>query len=360
MSSLQFLTYTSEDLQHLTDLNLATMEAIKGYPLQALHKALQILGIRNWVVGERKSVLSFKAEPLSYSLRITGEHYLADDEDDLPGLTNPCRTVHLHTPFSARFSIACHIQDRKSLVNALEHIQGILREANSPRGRLRAQPVAEQRLLGILRSKCRHYCPQFAECERAVERDCLLDACVELLTPFGLQPRENERRKVVFNYPTMMIPEITKLDGYVGVEEDQVLEPFISAVVVTGLATNDLDLMDEDSQRRVTNIASCAGITDLVQKDLVPRAGLVFILSSQEERYDLVCRLLAYRREKVMMSSAEKRVDMKQWLGKQESGRALTHEEYMEKYRNKKMGKAQGKKSPLSCFVENSLEKGGC
>ena len=52
---------------------------------------------------------------------------------------------------------------------------------------LKPRPKKDDELLCILMGSKLSTCTRFQEAERAIDRDCLLDACTSLFSPFGLQ-----------------------------------------------------------------------------------------------------------------------------------------------------------------------------
>lgn len=109
-------------------------------------------------------------------------------------------------------------------------------------GVLRPRLKPAEDLIRILEDEDYSQCPRFSECERATDRNCLLDACVDLLTPFGLHSDEASEEKVTFAHPILTRVEITRFYGYVPPEHQVKLDViWASCVVVTGLHTDNID-----------------------------------------------------------------------------------------------------------------------
>lgn len=139
------------------------------------------LNLDTRLVGEKGTILTFpcpSATPYALDLRATGGHY-------------PDTDIYMHTSsVTIRFSLENADDLRRLARFVLSHV----RRSQMRQGRFKPVPLKDGLLLDMLMHGTYHV--RFAEASRAVARHCLLDAALELLTPFGLLPRELERKYV--------------------------------------------------------------------------------------------------------------------------------------------------------------------
>ncbi|KAF2244192.1 hypothetical protein BU26DRAFT_569191 [Trematosphaeria pertusa] len=303
-----------------THLQMALETLPCQYPLDTVQHLLTALGLPTSLLGERSSILKFTGAPLSFSLRITGLSVLS------PSTAAQDRTcVHIHTERSTRKFQVASDKDLKAIARYVLHCK---EEKEAATGYLRRAPMGDSALLDFLRTGKFCEVPRFAEAERAVGRGCLLDACVELLGPFGLQPAELDREVVVFGHKYLKGDDgvkITRLAGYVSSPEEMETDidsdstygslsnsiDFSSAVVVSGLKTADANQLDADCERRLPRVLRKAGVSF---DEEAPSKGLVYALSAYSDLVALAKRILAYRNK---LLANEDPFEEQGWTGKQ-------------------------------------------
>ncbi|KAH7380161.1 hypothetical protein BKA66DRAFT_465890 [Pyrenochaeta sp. MPI-SDFR-AT-0127] len=181
-------------------------------PLTALSRLLTVLEIKHKLIGERNTILKFTCDPLSWAVQISAPIPTRKD------------VIYANCLGDGEEARTFEVQCRRSLITVAEFLLKKNDELKIDRNAaLKPKPRTDKELLDILRStspSTGHAC--FAEAERALERDCLLDACVQLLTPFGIQPRL-EGRKVVFKKKCLKnlsdaVISIERLDWYFDIE----------------------------------------------------------------------------------------------------------------------------------------------
>ncbi|KAF2661190.1 hypothetical protein K491DRAFT_687669 [Lophiostoma macrostomum CBS 122681] len=276
-------------------------------PISVLFHALDDFGIPVFTAGEFDNLLRFTHTPLSHGLRIT-----SSDPASIYLLT-----AHEETPYP----LTC-IADLEAIILAvLDTWRALCSHSGSLRFR---RPLPSTLLLSALEDESyTAVTPSFTECARAVSRKCHLDACVELLTPFGFQPKMSLKNGqdicVRFSHPALAQKvEITRFDAYV--PETRIhglLDMYKAAVIVTGLATADEETKDADRVRRVSLAAIHAGLADEYQQGAFPKFGLVFSLALRADWKMLAERLMGFLGEERERDREERERDAERWLGKQ-------------------------------------------
>jgi hypothetical protein len=336
----------------------------QGRPLEGLLYAFNEFGLRPKLKGEKSSVLVFeRATPLRYSLHVVGQPSpsaaVKDEQATLvPALNSPCRHVYIATDFSFDQYI---INDVNSLATVMGKIIQSWRGLESNTGRVRPKPKTDEQLFEILQDDNDSLHPRFSEAEYAIENNCLLDACVSLLLPFGLRPHERDGQCVRFGHRAFDFEEwgieIVRFDRFLSAEKKASLqEPFRSGVIVAGLSANTLEQREADLIRRIRRSACAAGcMVEFINGKFADKFGLVFSLHLEEDREDLVKRLLVHRDEKERQwkeNITDKWMWGPHWLGKHPV--SVKSDEEIQEIR-KKMGKqAIGKPSPLSICMNAS------
>jgi hypothetical protein len=335
------LQQTFQDLSQATPSSLCFGSAIctiGNDPIQALFYALDDFGFPIFTSGERNNILRFTQTPLSHGLRITSSN---------PG------TVYLLTAHEEKVYPLTSIPELKTVLLA---ILDTWRTLLLPSGSLRPRPLDSAILLTALEDETyTAVTPSFTECQRAVTRTCLLDACIELLTPFGFQPSLSLTPKqdicVRFAHPAFQKLEITRFDTYVTdrrLNGGGVLDMYKAAVIVTGLTTADEATAEADRVRRVSMAAIHAGLADEYGRGLFPKYGLVFSFALAADWKVLAERLVEFRREEREKEREERKREEERWLGKQ----CQFYEDWeREPGRMKRSELSKGRSSLLKCEV---------
>jgi len=280
-----------------------------GSALEAVQHLTAALDLSAWLEGEKQTTIKFEAESLSYSVRITESTqrsvYIHNDAED----------VRQEFPVTNE-------TDLKAIAHCIMSYKA---ELESGCGILRPVPRSDSVLLAILDAKRwdEESVPRFAEAQRAVSRSCLLDATIELLTPFGLQPIDFESRMVLVDLlPKKTIDGdhkpvgivIERLDNYLRHPATQ--DPFNpseesdstygsqggiatnidTAVIIRELKSSHYACITEDRMRQPIQFLREKGFaSELAIADL-PK-GLIYDLSKHDDVVAFVTRILAGRNE---------------------------------------------------------------
>lgn len=341
-----------------------------GQPLEALFYVLEDFGLCPNLKGEKASIIGFEhTVPLGSSLRVVGQSSKSEDTMDehdafAPSHGSRCHRIYLATDSSFDQYI---INDINSLIVVLDKIIQIRRDLESNASVLRPKPKTDAELFEILKTENDPPLPRFSEAEYEVENYCVLDACVSLLSPFGLRPHVSAGQCVRFGHLSFDFEdygiEIVRFDRFLSTEKKSALQgPFRSGVIVTGLRAKTQEQREADKIRRVRQSAYASGcMEEFNEGKFADKFGLVFSLHLERDWEDLVRRLLVHRDERVCerKRSTDKWRWGNHWLGKQGPGSVKSNDEMQEL--RKKVGKqAAGKPSPLRMCVnvsDASLER---
>ncbi|KAF1842064.1 uncharacterized protein K460DRAFT_178217 [Cucurbitaria berberidis CBS 394.84] len=325
---------------------LETLEQQQPQPLLALTYFFNVLELDYNLVGETNSILKFRYEPLSWGLYITGptplnKHSLYLHTQTAPNLKSKRGVETVEFKMQGR-------EDLAAVARSVIEYYDVLTDQRC--AVLRPAPWKDGALLHALRDGKEKtlYHPRFEEAERAVMRSCLLDACVDLFMPFGLQPRivdeKNKTKRVEFKSKHLRdgiepIIWIDRLDHHFDLShlddaaEEEVVAPsepplqvqpkaFKTSVVVQGLRGTQ----EADALRALYAVLHAANLDSLLEQypgddyfDL--QEGLVYDLASQADRIALVERVLRMRDEmRIEDDEAQSRHvwhgKMKDWGGK--------------------------------------------
>jgi hypothetical protein len=282
-----------------------------GSGLEAVQHLTAALDLSTSLRGENQTILEFKAEPLSYSLRIT---------------KGTSSSIYIHNDaevITQEFPVTSEA-DLKAIAQCILSYKA---ELESGRGNLRPVPRSDSVLLAVLDEKRwdEERVPWFAEAQRAISRGSLLDATTELLTPFGMQPRESNvsQGKLAFDLlPKKEVREqhqpmdivIERLDkrfcppasqdsydsdeesdSTYGSQDGRVINTD-TAVIITQLKTSSYARITEDRKREPMHFLHGKGVASKLDIDDLPK-GLIYDLSNHGDVVAFVSRVLAGRNE---------------------------------------------------------------
>lgn len=317
---------------------IRALEALKmQQPLLALSHLLVDLEVRHTFTGEKNDIIKFCHDRLSWALQITGP------------IPTRKEVIYANCNGEGR-ARDFEIKGRHSLIKVAEFLLQRKDAINVDRNAsLKPKPLRDEELLKVLRCTSpasAHLC--FAEAERAVSRNCLLDACVELFIPFGIQPRLEGLQKVNFMSRYLQdIPDpviwIERLDWYFNLEKLQVgpykdasneekcgdpspntVSPWNThtlrtSIIMRGLPGGSPSIHEDDTQRYLRNVLKVAHLEHQFDKNnyganLHLQTAVVFNIALPTDRVALVERVLLVRDE---MRIEDEEVQMKHlWLGK--------------------------------------------
>ena len=288
-----------------------------GSCLQALQHLTAALHLPTTFEGESHTILRFKRKPLSHSLHFTAG--------------NSSTSVYVHNdadPPAHEF----FVKGEEDLHTIARAILTLKLELTSGRGELRPRPRSNTELLDILNSGRgdEEGILRFAEAHRSLCRGNLLDAVVELLSPFALQPENQENKRIRVDLaPQKMVREhhkpveifIERLDRYLmgsaaddtssdsdsdssssdsssdssSSSDSQRVKPITptSSILITNLKTNDYPRALQDRTRQPKKILH--GDKRHAYAEL-PK-GLIYDLSRHNDVIAFVSRILVGREE---------------------------------------------------------------
>ncbi|KAF2267971.1 hypothetical protein CC78DRAFT_33161 [Lojkania enalia] len=292
-----FITETLRDLYTLPcpstyELTAAADFMWDAHSLLAIASALSAFGIATELTGEKNSILHFVKAPLSYSLRITGR--TREDREivwgDYPPWDHEYRRVWTHTDFQTK---EWKITGVDKIGSIILYIFDVWQQLESNTGTFRPPSMCDAKLLEILRSRDLAQCQCFAEAWRAVKRRCLLDAVVELMTPFGLKPElDDEKSTVRFKNKILDCLEITRLDRYLDGESH---EPAIDTGIILSCPRKFAGaLADINSWHGFDRYLKFLNLQQSAPNNF-PRHSSLFCLDNDGETLELVETLLVFR-----------------------------------------------------------------
>jgi hypothetical protein len=281
--------------------------------LEAISYFLIGLNVFTQRFGERENILRFEASPLSFSMRIT---------------SGPSKdTICIHKErVGAESTLECYVRSEADLKDIGRYILAWKAEVESQSGTLKSVPKTDEELLSILSQRRWNasLVPRFAEAERAIRRNCLLDATIEFLTPFGLQPEHRMGNVVVVDLlPKNTLQDIHKpmdikierLDKFVyplqvahtatatalnppyGSQEVKAAPLNISSsVLISQLKSTDAEQVVADGKRQPGKMLRGTSYTMSMQSSGIPK-GLVYDLSNLQDVVAFTSRFLAARDE---------------------------------------------------------------
>ncbi|KAJ4350219.1 uncharacterized protein N0V89_008840 [Didymosphaeria variabile] len=266
------------------------------------------------LTGELSTILTFTTAPLFYTLRIIGSK-----------ASNTVRVVKARENTSNAFTITSQADVTGLIIWILEF--AIEKETEAYCGQLRLVPRTDSALLRALRSDAPNLLEPFAEARTMVEQGYLLDAVVELFTPFGLQPTLSDA-SVSFDAKELRTnelhacPKIFRLKKY-GFESDIHGGLDLSSCVTLLYARSyGATVAAVDKKRILSSMLVEAGyIDELDQDDFMPQKVLLYDLSKAEDRNALVERILLMRDSE---RNDKAPFEMGKWMGKQEGPRVGT------------------------------------
>lgn len=318
-----------EDLLRVSPImgfNIKTVRLFKqGELIQAFYCILEILNFKPKLTGELNNTIRFKDLPQTCSIRITGP---------TPYQT---RSIYIYIEKDARLFKEFFIATLDDLIPAAQFVQeqyaqfAITRDAS-----LRALPRREQDLLQALSKPDADSPSYFAEAGRAVARDCLLDAVIDLFTPFGVVPRikdDEPSPRVIFhahylsNHCTPLV-WIERLNAFLDLDtngevEDGMMvflnalagDPPIGPLSPTPISFKECRrrlktsvivyirsflapmLIPDDMPRSLHDVLLAANLAIQPEDPEADTRAFVFNLASAEDRITFVKRILLFRQE---------------------------------------------------------------
>ena len=287
-------------------------------PVSALFVIFNTIGLHCTFCGERNNILTFDSKPLSFALRFV------EDKD-----TCSVRMMKDRENASEDRALDSEADLRRFCAATLDFLNEKILEERSGKLRLVSQPDTE--LLTVLRSNAGEMKNQrFAEARRMINRGHLLDAVVELFTPFGLQPDLDEAT-VRFNEKFLRTNS-----EYAGVRicrfrkygekplapaavpsfdaEDNMPLNLGACITIQFVRAHSWAQKSADKQRQVGFMLKKGGYVDDTEDDEYPQKVMMYDLSKWEDVLAMVERVLFMRdTEKAFKSPFE----MSKWLGKQ-------------------------------------------
>ncbi|KAF2687497.1 hypothetical protein K458DRAFT_402001 [Lentithecium fluviatile CBS 122367] len=285
--------------------------------MRAIRVLANALGLPMHYAGQNGGILQFHQEPLRSGLRVTQG---TDDSVWLHSSTPPRTTSHF-------------VRDEDDLRALARHLLEARVRLESNTGNLKPIPRSNAALLAILLDGGRRYgrVLQFAEARRAVDQGRLVDAAVELLTPFRVQPSlsKGEEEVVVDLLPQTVVSKYHESVDIVIEELQRYLLPDIvcggdsesedsdstdstygsqerpanrgantaTMVIVSKFQSTSANQIDEDRKRYPRHMLRGTGwILDPAARDDL-RQGLVYDLSNHVDIVAFVTRVLAGRAE---------------------------------------------------------------
>ncbi|KAF2115943.1 hypothetical protein BDV96DRAFT_599483 [Lophiotrema nucula] len=291
----------NEPCPEIQTLNSSNDRMWDGKSLACLQSAFQAFHLGSRLLGERQGILRFELPPLETGLRITGRNrdlnmQGAEGWRQVPDAGDPCRLVWTHTDFETK---EWRVYGRQSIVDILLYVLDVWRmlERSHVSGRLRPVPMSDEKLLSVLESGDWSRCARFMEAKRAVERGCMLDAVVELCTPFVLQPKELDGQIVVFDRKEVSKLMVTRFDGYVQSTETWAPQTLLqSGVILQCMSSASPEQRALDGERRPPTMLKDARLSEK-QRECLPKMGMIYNLGSEDDVASLVMRILLYRDE---------------------------------------------------------------
>lgn len=315
----------------------------KQDPFSAISSVLSALGLRYYFTGEFHTTLKFSCDPLSWGVWINGPTPLRK------------RTIYLCTENETQE--LCVIS-RTDLVTVVRLVVLKADDLTTRQGGvLRRVPAQDEDLIAELyRGKHVLQHPRFQDAQRAIERDCLLDACVEFFKPFGLQPRMyipkdtdekwREKSPVVFNGKWLWnhkekgpVVWIERVDRYIDTKavdepivrgynakdiEDEHMRVQLRRCLQTCVVVQSTSLTTDppqgtDTTRTLKTILGAVGLVGQLNKHKDNENlchGVVYNLQHHNECIMLVLCLLHLRND--LRCDDRKSQDFQRWLGKME------------------------------------------
>ena len=287
-----------------------------GNPLAALEVVLPTIGIPCTMCGELGTILTFSNAPLSYSLRITKDR---------------CTSIVRMIKDLESVSHEREIRSEVDLQSLCSEILAFLteRECEKKSGSFRPVPVQNAKLLDML--ECRNGLfghERFREASRMVARGHLLDAVVEVATPFGLQPERIDGSFVRFHSAGLKQGEMPGLRIYrFGKFGSEMPAPFYDekgvmpldlgkCVVMGFVKVQDAEQRKADEARQLGPMLRRGGfVKDLDDEDFSTKS-LLYDLSKPEDILAMMERILLMRDTQRALKMP---FEMGKWLGKQKN-----------------------------------------
>lgn len=319
MFSQDLTDFFSMESQARDDVKILLKDQL---PLDALFITLNSINLLCALRGEDNTILTFDAQPLSYSLRLVGG-----------GAKSTVRMMKDRENASEKGTLHSEDDLHRLCASILDYLQEKKLEDFS--GSLRPVPKPDSQLLSLLRTGDQETkVHRFAEGFRMISRGHLLDAVVELFTPFGLQPDlDIEESTVRFKVPYL------KTNGqYAGLRicrfrkngapilapsrvpdfdaEDNMALDLESCVTVQFVRAYSTKQKQADKQRRVELMLKKAGYVDETDEKELGQKIMMYDLSKRDDVLALVERVL-------LMRDIEKKskypFEVSKWMGKQDT-----------------------------------------
>ncbi|KAL1609935.1 hypothetical protein SLS60_001600 [Paraconiothyrium brasiliense] len=259
------------------------------------------------LTGELSTILTFTTAPLSYALRIIGSE-----------ASNTVRVIKIHENSFNAFAITSQADFTELIIWIFEF--AIAKETEAQCGQLRPVPRTDSALLSVLRSDATDFLEPFTEARTMVKQGCLLDAIVELFTPFGLRPTLSGD-SVSFDAKELKTnelragPKIFRLKRSGCKSEVRGGLDLSSCIILLYAGSYGATQATADKKRIYSNKLLEAGyIDELDQDDLMPQKVLLYDLSEAVDQIALVERILLMRDSE---RKAKAPFEMGKWMGKQ-------------------------------------------